>query len=64
MRRRDKVAIVVTFLNEGSEQYRPLCGSCSSAQIIKRKIKEIYSSTEEEMTFWTVCAKLIAVQMK
>ena len=22
-----------SFLNEGSEQYRPLCGSCSSAQI-------------------------------
>ena len=45
-----------SFLNEGSEQYRPLRGSCTSARIRKSQEDFQYSSTEEEMTFLAVHA--------
>lgn len=33
----------VSFLNEGSDQYRPLRGSCISAEITKGRVGKIYS---------------------
>lgn len=44
-----------SFLNEGSDQYRPSRGSCISVEITKGKVRKIYSSTKEEMISWTVC---------
>lgn len=47
-----------SFLNEGSEQYRPACGSCSLAQMTKKdpkkreeKSRELFLHRREEKRY-------------
>lgn len=52
-----------SFLNEGSEQYRPLRGSCTSAQITESKVREDLFLQRRGNDILDSACSIIAVQI-